>query len=158
LDYKYINTTIRYQKGLILNDIFTVNIGICACGCEKELNKRQRKWASEICRTNAYIQFSIIKGDNVIIRQEVYKRDQGFCYNCGVFDEEWQVDHINPVIKGGSACTLENLQTLCLNCHKDKNHTVSHRKAISSQADSICLIRDLYGVSPTFPTKSTLRD
>ncbi|XP_056615680.1 DNA annealing helicase and endonuclease ZRANB3 isoform X1 [Triplophysa dalaica] len=30
----------------------------------------------------------------------------------------WQVDHINPVYKGGGQCTMENLQTLCTVCHR----------------------------------------
>lgn len=30
----------------------------------------------------------------------------------------WQVDHINPVYKGGGQCTMENLQTLCTACHR----------------------------------------
>ncbi|KAG3274388.1 zinc finger RANBP2-type containing 3, transcript variant X2 [Ictidomys tridecemlineatus] len=32
----------------------------------------------------------------------------------------WQVDHIKPVYKGGGQCTLNNLQTLCTVCHKEK--------------------------------------
>uniref|UniRef100_A0A8C2GTF9 Zinc finger, RAN-binding domain containing 3 n=1 Tax=Cyprinus carpio TaxID=7962 RepID=A0A8C2GTF9_CYPCA len=30
----------------------------------------------------------------------------------------WQVDHINPVYRGGGQCSLENLQTLCTVCHR----------------------------------------
>lgn len=32
----------------------------------------------------------------------------------------WQVDHIKPVYKGGGQCTLDNLQTLCTVCHKER--------------------------------------
>ncbi|XP_063144773.1 DNA annealing helicase and endonuclease ZRANB3 [Candoia aspera] len=32
----------------------------------------------------------------------------------------WQVDHIKPVFSGGGQCTLENLQTLCSVCHKER--------------------------------------
>ncbi|XP_025021707.1 DNA annealing helicase and endonuclease ZRANB3 [Python bivittatus] len=32
----------------------------------------------------------------------------------------WQVDHIKPVFSGGGQCTLENLQTLCTVCHKER--------------------------------------
>lgn len=32
----------------------------------------------------------------------------------------WQVDHIIPVHKGGAGCGVENVQVLCVQCHKDK--------------------------------------
>ncbi|XP_064420047.1 DNA annealing helicase and endonuclease ZRANB3 isoform X3 [Latimeria chalumnae] len=32
----------------------------------------------------------------------------------------WQADHIRAVYSGGGQCSLENLQTLCTACHKEK--------------------------------------
>ncbi|NXN26741.1 ZRAB3 endonuclease, partial [Nycticryphes semicollaris] len=32
----------------------------------------------------------------------------------------WQVDHIRPVYSGGGQCSLENLQTLCTLCHRER--------------------------------------
>ncbi|NWY48225.1 ZRAB3 endonuclease, partial [Sylvia atricapilla] len=32
----------------------------------------------------------------------------------------WQVDHILPVYSGGGQCSLENLQTLCTACHRER--------------------------------------
>ncbi|XP_075037055.1 DNA annealing helicase and endonuclease ZRANB3 isoform X2 [Mixophyes fleayi] len=32
----------------------------------------------------------------------------------------WQVDHIRPVYGGGGQCLLDNLQTLCTVCHKER--------------------------------------
>ncbi|NXC00230.1 ZRAB3 endonuclease, partial [Orthonyx spaldingii] len=32
----------------------------------------------------------------------------------------WQVDHIQPVFSGGGQCSLENLQTLCTACHRER--------------------------------------
>lgn len=32
----------------------------------------------------------------------------------------WQVDHIRPVYEGGGQCSLDNLQTLCTVCHKER--------------------------------------
>ncbi|XP_006169781.1 DNA annealing helicase and endonuclease ZRANB3 isoform X1 [Tupaia chinensis] len=32
----------------------------------------------------------------------------------------WQVDHIKPVYGGGGQCSLDNLQTLCTICHKER--------------------------------------
>ncbi|KAM5153305.1 DNA annealing helicase and endonuclease ZRANB3 isoform 1-T2 [Mantella aurantiaca] len=32
----------------------------------------------------------------------------------------WQVDHIRPVFVGGGQCSLDNLQTLCTVCHRER--------------------------------------
>lgn len=32
----------------------------------------------------------------------------------------WEADHIVPVAQGGGECGLENIQTLCIFCHKTK--------------------------------------
>ncbi|XP_061861169.1 DNA annealing helicase and endonuclease ZRANB3 isoform X7 [Colius striatus] len=32
----------------------------------------------------------------------------------------WQADHIRPVYSGGGQCSLENLQTLCTACHRER--------------------------------------
>lgn len=32
----------------------------------------------------------------------------------------WEMDHIKPVACGGGGCGLDNLQTLCVPCHKQK--------------------------------------
>jgi hypothetical protein len=41
----------------------------------------------------------------------------------------WDADHIRPVVEGGGECGLENMQTLCLWCHRDK--TAAGRRASS---------------------------
>lgn len=127
----------RYQTGLTLNKLFPSTNGFCACGCGAELSGNRRKWASTECRDKAYIAFAIVKGDNNIIRREVYRRDAGFCACCGVLSENWEADHIKAVQYGGSACDLSNFQTLCISCHQEKSYKRCHHIAISSQAVSI---------------------
>lgn len=39
----------------------------------------------------------------------------------------WHMDHIIPVFKGGGECGLDNYQTHCVSCHKEK--TNSDRKS-----------------------------
>jgi hypothetical protein len=128
------NRNLRYQKGLTMNYLFPKLYGKCACRCGRELTGKRSKWASDFCRDKAFIKFAIIKGDSKIIRNEVFKRDEGFCSICGQYDINWQADHIIPVKNGGGGFDLRNFQTLCLDCHKAKTYKLSHHKAISSQA------------------------
>ena len=44
-------------------------------------------------------------------------------YNTG---EKWHVDHINPLFKGGDGIGMDNVQVLCVECHKRK--TVEERR------------------------------
>jgi 5-methylcytosine-specific restriction protein A len=41
----------------------------------------------------------------------------------------WEMDHIRPVDWGGGACGLENLQTLCLACHRTKTRRQRRMKS-----------------------------
>ena len=79
----------------------------------------------------------------------VMSRDRGVCASCGLdtralekeirssndadivcqeivrrgFDPDrsfWEMDHIRPVRQGGGLCEIDNLQTLCVPCHKQK--------------------------------------
>lgn len=136
-----INYFKRYQVGFTFNKLFPSQQNICACGCGKALPPRRKKWFSNECRNESYIKFAIIKGDNSIIRAIVFDRDKGYCWSCGVNSETWEADHIISVTNGGGACYLENFQTLCKDCHKEKTYNFSHHKLISSQAASICLNR-----------------
>ena len=142
-----INHFKRYQAGLTLNDIYPKVDGYCACGCNMPLIKPSKKWFSKKCRDNSFINFSIIKGDNYIIREQLFIRDQGACKLCGEITEKWEADHIIPVSKGGGGKGLNNFQTLCKYCHAKKtNYKLSHQSAISSQAVAILFNRNLIAV------------
>ncbi len=115
----------RYQTGLTMEVVFPKQEQACACGCGNSLKGRQKKWASDPCRKKALRAFQIIKGDTEVIRAALLDRDLGYCRNCGVSDDRWHADHIIPVHGGGGACSLDNFQTLCGPCHKEK--TLSDR-------------------------------
>lgn len=36
----------------------------------------------------------------------------------------WEADHILEVVKGGGACGLDNIQTLCIGCHRQKTQNL----------------------------------
>ena len=52
-------------------------------------------------------------------RERVHKRDRGKCASCGRRSRKWEHDHIIPLKDGGSHA-LDNIQTLCIPCHKLK--------------------------------------
>ena len=39
----------------------------------------------------------------------------------------WDADHIVPVTEGGGECDLENIQTLCLRCHREATKRLRER-------------------------------
>lgn len=41
----------------------------------------------------------------------------------------WQMDHVVEVVNGGGTCGLENLQTLCVPCHKRKTRRLAADRA-----------------------------
>lgn len=40
----------------------------------------------------------------------------------------WEVDHITPVVEGGGCCGLENLRTLCWDCHRRATRELAMRR------------------------------
>lgn len=148
----------RYQSGLRLVDLYPLRKDKkCACGCGEQLPPKKRRWATSDCQEQAVITFFIVKGDNYVIRDKVYQRDGGYCRSCGVLTENWEADHIIPVYLGGSACGLDNFQTLCKCCHKEKTYSASHHSTISSHA--VCMLDNrleklLVPISCEFPKQS----
>ncbi len=116
-----INQYLRYQKGLRIEHLFPLKKDRkCSCGCGKNLSSRQKKWWSKECQSKSLITFYVIKGDVQVIRELIFNKEEGFCRNCGVYDANWQADHIIPIFKGGGGLGLENYQTLCVQCHSNK--------------------------------------
>jgi 5-methylcytosine-specific restriction endonuclease McrA len=60
------------------------------------------------------------------VRRVVYARDGGICMKCGrrVRRDNFQVDHIVPVIKGGAEWDLANLELACPDCNRQKGDRV----------------------------------
>lgn len=107
--------------------------GLCACGCGKALTGRRTRWAANVCSRRAGDAYALRKGDSQAMRRAVYDRDKGNCAECGEYDGEWQADHIIEWADGGTH-DLENIQTLCLPCHKTKTKE-SRRLRIAARKD-----------------------
>ena len=57
------------------------------------------------------------------VKQEVWKRDQGRCVECGE-DDNLHFDHIIPYSKGGSSLVAENIQILCARHNLSKHNSI----------------------------------
>jgi len=70
-------------------------------------------------------------------RRCVWARDQGQCALCPKVashrkaSHEWQADHIVPVIEGGGSCGLDNLRTLCTDCHRQATAKLAAKRALA---------------------------
>jgi len=110
----------------------------CCIMCGKKLTGRRRKYCSDECCENFLNRFHIWQWDRV--RQKVLKRDNYTCVKCG-FHTGYNliVDHIKPIALGGKEYDLDNLQTLCEKCHREK--TKKDLKRIARQRRKIKHIR-----------------
>lgn len=58
-------------------------------------------------------------------RKSVYRRNGHVCCNCGSTKGPFHCDHIIPLSRGGTD-DLDNLQTLCEECHAQKHPHMRH--------------------------------
>lgn len=90
------------------------------CGKPKEKWSRRKDWrcCSIECTQMWWKAYRAVCWSNV--RLEAIKRDNNTCIKCKRKKSNMQVDHIRPVALGGDEWDLDNLQTLCNLCHKEK--------------------------------------
>ena len=116
--------------------------GLCRW-CGTQVPERRRTFCSEAC-----VHEWKLRTNPGYLREKVFERDRGVCAECGVdtmalrrdmkkldyaarrrFLKEWMLsegsrkslwdaDHVLSVAEGGGQCSLENMRTLCLRCHR----------------------------------------
>ena len=106
-----------------------------ACGNPKTEWTRRKDW--RCCSTKCTEKFWKEHDKSISWqgqRLKALRRDDYTCKDCGVrhavhydkyeldYEKEGylEVDHIKPVCIGGDSLDLDNLQTLCIDCHKEK--------------------------------------
>ena len=120
------------------NSYYVQEKGICRwCGkkiIENKVHKTRKTWHQD-CATDYMIIFHSTEA-----RKHIWKRDKGKCNGCGkqCTRRGWDLDHIKPLLeqKGlkedeldWTYYGLENMQTLCRPCHREKtNQDIKKRK------------------------------
>ncbi|NWV59050.1 ZRAB3 endonuclease, partial [Malurus elegans] len=104
--------SIRSSQSYLRSQVFQIEHGVCQC-CQhnaqelylsvRDAPRSQRKQLLE----SSWMSHLPLGQLNEMIRSPAE----------GQF---WQVDHIQPVYSGGGQCSLENLQTLCTACHRER--------------------------------------
>ena len=91
--------------------------------CKSRVLTKRNTTCSTDCRNR--VTFFCFVG---VQKEHVWKRDKGICAACGCDANDWHMDHIIPVAKGGGVSpgmTIEegmaNLRTLCVPCHKARH-------------------------------------
>jgi len=98
---------LRTSSSYIRKCVYRRDHGICAI-CK--INTRLIR--DEILESDMNERLNIYKKYSIPITRKVKKRKNG--------GGLWDADHILPVKFGGGCCSLQNIQTLCIKCHKEK--------------------------------------
>ena len=110
--YTKVKGQCRWCGKMILNDDGTINA---------------RKSWHEKC-VNQYMLIYHSRERRAVLR----RRDKGKCAKCNKFSRKWDVDHIRPLIEQKNLkeeeldytyYSLDNLQTLCKKCHREKSNS-----------------------------------
>uniref|UniRef100_A0ABM5F498 DNA annealing helicase and endonuclease ZRANB3 isoform X1 n=1 Tax=Pogona vitticeps TaxID=103695 RepID=A0ABM5F498_9SAUR len=124
----------RTSQSYLRTKVFEIEHGVCQmCGlnaqelylCVRDAPRNQRK---VILESSWMSKLPLRQLNDIILNPSE-----------GLF---WQVDHIKPVYSGGGQCSIENLQTLCTVCHKErtakqaKERSQMKRQSIASKYGS----------------------
>jgi 5-methylcytosine-specific restriction enzyme A len=131
--------------------------------CGAEVPKTRRTFCGPAC-----VHEWKLRTNPGYLREQVFARDRGVCASCGAdtealrkhrrkldyaarpaFDKEWgrrkslwDADHIVPVVEGGGECSLDNLRTLCLKCHRRETALLRARRSKSAPRPKPVDLRD----------------
>lgn len=109
------------RKGIVNHDRFPISKNdegkwLCRV-CHTPLNHPKTSFCGHKCLRNFFMQT-----DWQRVRRVIYERDGGICMKCGkkVTRDNYHVDHIIPISKGGSEWDLNNLELACPECNLKK--------------------------------------
>ena len=92
-------------------------------------NRNMRKGKSKYCSSKCVNEMRKIKRPMTVnrdlneVREYIFERDNFKCQSCGMIAKsmfELHCHHIIPLYKGGMD-KVDNCETLCIECHKNKH-------------------------------------
>ena len=111
---------IRSDNSYMREQVFLRDLGICKeCGTDTRYTKIELENLQRQIRISNDDE-SVKKYDTYLERMRLTKKE--------AVKSVWHADHIKPVIFGGGEAGLENLQTLCVKCHKSKTFKMKRGK------------------------------
>lgn len=111
--------------------------------CGGEIPERRRTFCSGRATRYTRLGFGcvhkwLLRTNPGYARRCVWIRDRGKCAICGKIclkrGKYWQADHIIPVIEGGADFGLDNLRTLCTECHKQESAKLAANRAFRKRS------------------------
>lgn len=102
---------LRTSANYLRKEVYKRDKGICSgCGID---TKEIAKIARNIKNKSHKKQF--LKQYNINSTRKIWKYKNG--------GGLWDADHIIGVRNGGGQCSLDNIQTMCISCHKTKTYS-----------------------------------
>lgn len=95
--------------------------------CGTKLPKYKRKYCSDSCKNVLLAELKSWP----ITRNEALKRDDFTCQDCGYHSPDGdglEVHHIIPIYKGGDEFDMNNLITVCHECHVKRHRRIRKSK------------------------------
>lgn len=115
---------LRTDTGYLRDQTFARDHGVCAiCGTKtEEVRQQVLSLATFVWSTKQ----RPTEHGTKLLETAVYYRELGFPSPRQTW---WNADHIQEVVRGGGECGLENIQTLCIPCHRRKTARLAAERA-----------------------------
>lgn len=112
---------LRSDNKYLRKFVYARDLGICAsCKSDTRFQKIEIENATRNATLNGIILTTNIELNDLLLRYKLTLKESQKTL--------WHADHIIEVCNGGGESGLDNIQTLCVKCHKLKNKKLSDEK------------------------------
>lgn len=143
---------LRRDSWYLRRQVFERDKGICAqCGCDTEKVERVLRYAA-----SSYYNMPCYERGGL---DWLFTRAAGFIYDALDYKSAqtyWEADHIKEVVRGGEPY-LDNIQTLCRPCHKQKTKRQAGERAAERRDGRRALLPEHHSTNLTLEIQSAER-